>query len=168
MKFKIIVICAVLLSSVFRIDAQTIKVIEKIKALKILSSTREDLRKIFSEAKNDEDFYAESFYLKEGEIFAQYSVGLCGENNKTGWHVPEWTITSIWFELGKPFNPQKLKIDFTGFKKTSIFDVLGAFEYDNAETGISYSVNTKGRIELIDFSPASKFDYLDCETMTSQ
>jgi hypothetical protein len=91
---------------------------------------------------------------------------LCGENNKTGWHVPEWTITNIWFEPEKPFNPQKLKINFAEFKKTSIYDVPGAFENEDEKSGVSFFVTPKGKIELIDFSPTSEFNYLDCETMT--
>lgn len=168
MIFKTILICAVLLSLVCQNQAQTIKVIEKIKTLKILSSTRDDLRKAFGEAKDNDYPYTESFYLKEGKITADYSVGLCGENNKIGWHVPEWTITRIWFDPEKPLDPQQLKIDFTGFKKTEVFDVPGAFEYEDKKSGIGYSVTRQGKIEFISFDPPTEFNYLDCESMIPQ
>lgn len=52
-----------------------------------------------------------------------------------------------------------------GFKKSSIFDVPGAFNYENQKLGIEYSVTTKGKIEFITFGPPIEFNYLDCESM---
>ena len=143
--------------------------LKKIKNITLLSSTRDDVIKIFGHPKNENGSSLEYFFVKDGEISVQYSVGKCkttiieGKETIQGWNVPDWTVVDIAFSPNKNSKYKKHKHNFTGFKSSPVYDFPNARVYENDELGVRYSINSKGMVELITFYPADKYDYLYCK-----
>lgn len=163
MKLKLYFLFVLMLTLSYSIFAQEYEWFRKIKSIIVISSTREDVIKVFGQPKDVTRKYNVSYNLTEGKMDVEYSTGLCGLNKKKGWNVPEFTVTRIFFFPSKPFIPKELGVDLTEFRKYEVSDVPGSFEYENEEIGIDYSVTTKGKIEGIEFYPPSKYDYLYCK-----
>lgn len=134
----------------------------KIKSIDVLISTRKDIIKLFEEPKNSNYPYFESYQLKEGKMNVEYSKGFCNGEKKDAWNVTEFTVTRIFFTPNRPVTPEMLGINPTEFHKYEIEDVPGAFEYENDETGIDFTLKTTGKIEIIVFNPQKKYDNLYC------
>ncbi len=106
--------------------------------------------------------------MEEGEISVQYSrkcrtIIVEGKEVVEGWNIPEWTVTTISFSPNKKLTLKKLKIDVAGFNSYPVSDSRDARVYENDELGIEYGIGSKGKIELITFYPASKYDNLHCK-----
>ncbi len=141
----------------------------KIKNIKPLVSTREDVIKMFGEPLEKERIsYGKYYDFKDGRMNVIYATGLCvtkledGKENVYGWNVPEWTVIDVSFTPKKRINPKKLNINLDEFEKEEVWDVPGSFEYLNNELGI-YANIYKGKLETISFYPAKKYDYLQCK-----
>ena len=165
MKFRIIISILILAVFDFSVSAQESEVLSKLKKINLLKSTRDDIIRVFGEPEISTYPYFKSYSLKDGKVDIEYSTGLCGNKNKDGWNVPEFTVTRIFFDFKKPPNPKKyLNIHSKDFRKYPIKDVPGAFIYENEKIGIDYSITRKGKIESVTFYPAQKYDHLYCET----
>lgn len=168
MRVKIIFLLGLLIFSSQLVFGKEPEWLKKMKSLTLLSSTRDQVIKIFGQPENDNRSYLENFVLEDGRISVQYSTGKCkttiidGKEVKQGWNVPEWTVVNVYFSPNKRFKPEKLKISFTGFRSYPISDVPNAVVYENDELGVDYSL-TKGKIEFITFRPPEKLSYLHCE-----
>ncbi len=128
-----------------------------------MSSTRDDVIRIFGQPKDSTFQYYKSYDLKEGKVEIEYSRGLCGDKKKEGWNVPEFTVTRIFFNFTKPINPKNFPISSTEFRKYPISDVPDAFTFENEEEGINYFMTSTGKIADIEFYPSNKYDYLFCD-----
>lgn len=140
----------------------------RIKSIKPLVSTRDDVIKMFGEPSDkDRISYGEHYDFKDRRMEIIYETGLCvtkiedGIPKVYGWNVPEWTVIDVSFTPKKRINPKKLNINFDEFKKEEVWDVPGSFEYLNNELGI-YANIYKGKLETISFYPAKKYDDLYC------
>lgn len=163
MKLKLYFLFGLILTLNCSVFAQEPEWFKNIKNIVVMSSTREDVTKLFGQPENSNSQYFKYYDLKEGKLSVEYSRGLCSDEKKEGWNVPEFTVTRIFFDFYKPVNSKKLPIDSTGFRKYPIKDVSGAFIYESDEKGIDYSVTSEGKIESITFYPSNKYDHLFCE-----
>lgn len=141
----------------------------KIKTIKPLFSTRDDVIRVFGEPLGKKKpSYGEKYDLEEGRMSVIYEIGPCetkiedGVEVVYGWNVPEWTVIVISFTPNKRINPKKLNINFDNFDSEEIADVPGAIHYENYKTGVGYTVY-KGKIETISFQAEGKYNHLQCK-----
>lgn len=162
MKIKLMFSFLIVLTFSLSGFAQEPEWLVKIRKVVLLTSTREDVAKIFGKPYQSINPYFVFYKTKDGKITIEYSRGLCSNKEEEGWNVPEFTVTRIFLDFKEPqsFNTFPIKID--EFYKHPVSDVPDAFSYENDESGISYPVTPKGIIKDIEFYPSSKFDYLHC------
>ena len=141
--------------------------LRRMKEIKLLSNTREDINKFLGDPVDDEkENYLWYYDFPEGRMAITYQSKQCvapPENNGklVGWKVPEWTVVEVSFSPDKYIKPKTLNINFEDFTSKPIYDYPEASEYRNDELGIDYVLN-KGKIEYITFRPSKKFAHLQC------
>ncbi|MEP7149085.1 MAG: hypothetical protein ABI857_09405 [Acidobacteriota bacterium] len=141
----------------------------KMKKIKLLTDSYEDVVTLLGTPVDGtvERELSEYFDLPDGRLWVGFASGLCvvtpySGGAPTGWKVPEWKVTSVSFRPNRPISLKKLKLDFSGYVKSPIDDVPGAFIYRNDALGVEYSVTSRRKIEEIEFFPSTKFAYLQC------
>lgn len=107
------------------------------------------------------------FNLPEGRIFVGFASGLCvvtpySDGKPIGWNVPEWTVIEMSFTPNKPLSRKMIPFDLTTFRKSPFRDSPGAYMLANRELGIDLSMNSKGKITLVGFSPTQKLESMHC------
>jgi hypothetical protein len=183
---KRIILCSVmLLLSANALLAKDPKWLRKMKQVKLLSDTYEDVIKIMGKPAggSSEREHIEYFDFKEGRMTILYSLGVCkqrgvkGLQAMSGWKIPEFTVVKVSFSPDKHISPKKSFIKLNGFTKKPVKyaddysdgatpdDHRRApfqFEYDNNELGIQY-FEEYGKISEFTFFPSEQFDYLRCD-----
>ena len=167
MKLKILILITLVLLSNQMIFGQEPDWMKKMKSITLLSSTRDDVNKLLGQPRGNRISYLE-YYVLEGEISVQYSskcrtIIVEGKEVVEGWNIPEWTVTTISFSPNKKLTLKKLKFDVTGFNSYPVLDSRGAKIYENDELGIEYGIGYGGKLDLITFYPANKYDNLHCK-----
>lgn len=142
---------------------------ETIKKIKLLSSTDEDIAKLFRKPVrvSSERKYAEYVDTSDGRFFFGYASGLCvvteySAGKPMGWKVPEWTVIDMSFTPLKGFKPRRLPFSSAGFRSYEVHDVPGAYVHESDALGISYSVHRNGKVESISFDPPVSMNHLHC------
>lgn len=175
---KIILCLILLLLSASSLLAKDPEWLQKMKQVKLLSDTYEDVVRIMGKPDDGsiEKEYSEYFDFKEGRMFALFEMGCRvtqDSNGKlSGYKVPEYTVVEISFSPNKHISLKKSFITLNGFSKipvkysenATINDMRRApylFEYENDELGIYY-FEEYGKISEIRFYPSKQFDYLNC------
>ena len=142
---------------------------QKVKQLRLLSSTYEDAVRILGTPSDgtSERELSEYFDLKEGRVFVAFENGKCVisslSGKPTGWLVPAWTVVTVGFEPAVPMTKKDLPFKIKGFRKYESSDVRGAFSYENERDGLSFFVKRNGNIEDVSFNPPSSMDHLLCK-----
>ncbi len=137
----------------------------KMKQIKLLSDTYDDVVKLVGKPAEDgiEKDTSEYFDFDDGRMSIDFEPGNCGDGMVQGWKVAKWTVTGIMFSPEKWLEPKQLGIkDFKGYKANLIHDGREGIEYVNDELGIEYIVN-QGKVQNVIFRPAKKYDHLRCE-----
>jgi len=179
---KIILSFILLLFSANLVLAKDPVWLQKMKQVKLLSDTYEDVVRIMGKPDDGttEREYAEYFDLKEGRMFVLFEMGcrVTQESNGklSGYKVPEYTVVELSFSPEKNISPKKSFINLSGFTKIPVKyaddysdgatpdDHRRApflFEYRNDDLGIYY-FEEFGKISDISFYPAKQFDNLLC------
>jgi hypothetical protein len=143
--------------------------LDKIKQIKLLESTREDVKRIFDN--NDEESDGEDYSTDDITIYVHYSSGNCGvedEDEDEAWNVPEGKVTEINVILKDPDddseNPKELKIDLSKLDRIKKYEDeededkeedANDFVYYDKENGVSYGLSD-GKIKTIKFTPLEK------------
>lgn len=147
--------------------------LKKMKQIHLLSDTYEDVLKVFGNPIDgtSQRELSEYFDIKEGRVFAHFASGECvvapdSNGRLTGWKVPAYTVIELSFSPNERMKLKKfakeLKLNLKSFRSYEIYDVPGAFIYENDKIGMSFSVDRKGKVESINFYPPEKLDYLYC------
>ena len=110
---------------------------------------------------------AEYFDASDGRYFVLFASGLCGTADYSGgepigWKVPKYTAISISFSPQRKIKATELGLDLRSFKKTEIYDVPGAFSFENEDLGIDFVVKRNGLIEDLGFLPPKAKRHLHC------
>ena len=165
---KIILFFLLLLSSANVVWGKDPAWLEKMRKIKLLSDTYDDVVRLLGEPldRGRGKDTVEYFRFKEGRMWVRFASERCAstiEGEPIGWKVPPYTAIEVSFFPNKWMEPDKLGIkNFRGFTKNPIHEGREGFEYVNDELGIDYTVNG-GRIQDLTFRPAKKFDYLRCK-----
>lgn len=169
MKVRYILCIILLLFSINGIKAQEPDWFTKMKQIKLLSDTREEIKQSLGKPKNNEsEKLSWTYNLSEGNLYILYSTGVCksqaveGLQAIHGWKVPKWTVVEVGFEPNEILKPSRLNINFEEFTSTPVYDIPDAIEYRNDDLGIDYTVY-KGKILDINFRPAKSLNHLICK-----
>jgi len=146
--------------------------LDKIEQIKLLESTRDDVKRIFSEYAEDFEEDEEDEDVEEDEISTEnmrisfsYSLGNCSDDDEEEWNVPKGKVTEISIILEESAKPKALKIDLSKLERIKPYEDDKEDEeaeedpddyvYYDKESGISYGLYD-GEIKNIKFIPAEK------------
>lgn len=136
--------------------------LREIKTIVPFEWTRDDVVRRFGQPSRSIDPYFNEYSLEEGTLFVYYSRGLCSQNPKAQFDVPEFVVTTVEFELKKPRKPKRLGINFVGFEVSHPFDSPNATFFAHESLGITYFVNSRGLIEEVAIHISSNSDVREC------
>lgn len=145
---------------------------DKAKQIKLLESTREDVKKILADFKLDDDAdennesdSRQDFSTKNADIEITYSTGECSdESDDTDiWNVGRGKVTFVEISLNKPLKLKKLKYDISSFRNEQKYaNVEDLYVYHNKDLGVAFLVND-GKIETIHLFPTNSYYSSLCE-----
>ncbi|HLM61467.1 MAG TPA: hypothetical protein VK308_11745 [Pyrinomonadaceae bacterium] len=113
--------------------------VQKVKEIKLLESTRDDVQRAFINYESDDyDFeeHSQDFYSDVADIEVFYSTGKCQENATANeedeeeetrddvaeiWNVAEWTATKIVIDFNEAVKIEDVGYDLSDFKKQKRF-----------------------------------------------
>jgi hypothetical protein len=160
MKKILPILLTVLFCCVFA-SAQPLPELEKVRQIKLLEHTWEDVQKILAEYKlkpQDHRVYVDTFVTENTEIEVYYSEGKCdlGDENFAGWNVAEWLVEEIEITPKKKIQLKELGLNLSKFKKENryINNKVPKLYY-NQETGITL-VSKNNEVETITILPPQK------------
>lgn len=146
-KFLLSLVFALALSS-FAFPQSKFPELDKIKQLRLLASTREDVKKILADYKlnfSSATNHVELFSSTNADIEVRYASGKCSDEWGEDWNVPEWKVRLIHIAISNPIRVEDFGIDLSKYKKERIFgNIKETYKYHKKASGIGYSVNENG------------------------
>lgn len=145
---------------------------QKVKQIKLMTSTRHEVESLFNNPKFEEtskkNWSQKVYYqLEFGQMIVSYSTGKCSkERNMSGYDVVEDTVIRVILNLKKPINMIELDVDLSNFEKYKERD-NDAWIYTNEDLGIQLTGSEKV-IRDLEFFPWSKYEYLSCRSVLQQ
>jgi len=141
--------------------------IAKVRQIKLLVSTRDDVKKILRsyEAGDDSGHY-QVFSNEDLRIEVTYSSGACTddadeEDASEVWNVKVWTVTRIEIEPSEPITLQNAKLDLSMFKKEPRYpDDTDSLVFHDKTSGIAAKTTKEGIETLIFFPPRANSNKL--------
>lgn len=146
---------------------------EKARQIKLLESTRPDVKKIlkgYEYDKSEDEDLTQTFSTKNADVEITFSSGDCSDDadDTDKWNVPKGKVTKIEISLNEPVKLKNFKFDFSDFQKEQKFhDIEDLYVYHNKNLGIAFDVND-GKIETIYFFPTRSFYASLCENEESE
>jgi hypothetical protein len=135
----------------------------RVKNIKIFKTTKDDVIRVFGITSPMSNEHHQIFELEEGQLVVDYSFGDCKSNIRNEWDVAEFVVTAFAFTPSKAVDLDDLGLESMSFKKFPVYDVPGAYYCENIEMGISYGLNRKGKVEILEFYPPAADNYLFCK-----
>jgi hypothetical protein len=144
--------------------------LDKIKQIKLLESTRDDVKRIFSEYTedfeddDDDDIVRDEISTKNIRITFSYSLGSCSDDDEEAWNVAKGKVTEINVLFRKSVKAQDLKIDLSKLERIEKYEKdeddeeeedPDDFVYYDKGKNISYGLED-GEIKNIKFTPSEK------------
>lgn len=138
----------------------------KLKQIKPLISSKQDIERIFASPKirrtfEDDEIEFVLYETSEGKFTVEYSTSKCSSNNKKTYNVEKGIVIRIIFFPKKEEKLSKFKVDKKLLIKTREGDDP-AWHYVNDKFGVDFSV-IKGKVIDVKFYPSSSYDYLKCK-----
>ncbi len=137
--------------------------IEKVKEIKLLESTRDDVRRILADyrvSRLDINGYVEGFSKEDSYFSITYTTGDCSDDPEE-WKVPEWKVAVIEISPKTPFEIEKSGFDLTGFKKERHYaNYPESYIYHNLDTGFLLEINENLIKRIFIIPPRSKSSLL--------
>lgn len=170
---KIVLVVILVLTTNSSLFSATPKWFSKLKQIKLLTTTRQEVEKLFDSPKVTDTYEWDGrkvieYKLKEGELTIVYSRGKCSETNKEGYDVDKDVVIDLDMNLKKDISISELKLDLNGFDRTEIYDLPGVFEYRNENLGEYYAANEfykdgSKKIRKIQFFSSKSQENLKCK-----
>lgn len=164
MKTSILTVAAVLCILSSHVSAQASRdLLLKAQEIKLLESTRDDVRRILVDFHPDDyDDHSQWYRNHLGTIRVSFSEGTCDEdaeeeNETLIWEVGEWKVTRIEIEPDEPVTIDKLGFDLSKFKKEqTYYGVQDEHTYHSKTHGKAIKTNTGGIDTIVFFPPKSQ------------
>ena len=135
--------------------------LDKAKEIKLLESTREDVKKILADYEHDDsddEDYKQYFSTKNAEIEVTFSSGDCSENFSY-WNVSEWVATKI--KITTEDTIKSKDFNFSNFKKEIPDEESPEFyNYHDEKSGIVFEIDEDEIQKIILYPPKSKNSFL--------
>lgn len=137
----------------------------KIRTITLLESTRDDLKKILTGYKSDEEdgktktkkepVYNETFSSKIAEVEIDYTEGDCSDESV--WNLPAGRVKTIEISPEKTIKFADFKMEFSNLRKEQMYaNDEDRFVYHNKNLGVAFHVDD-GEIEKIRLLPTISF-----------
>jgi len=161
MKYLLIIFILALSNSIF---AQSLSYeLDKIRKIKMLESTRGDVKKVLrgyvsDDEEGDEPNSSQTFSYEKIDVEISYTSGVCSDDadDTDEWSVAKGRVKSIEISFDAPVKFEDLQYDASDFQKEQRFaDNEDDFVYHDKEKGIVFSVNEDG-IYMIRLFPVKK------------
>lgn len=140
----------------------------KAKEIKLLESTREDVKRILANYEsNDSD--TESFSTQNADITISYSTGDCSSNeNSERWNIPKGKVKFIKIFVYRSVKTDDVGFDFSDFQKETKFEnTKNRFIYRNRSLGVALEV-FENEVETLFLFPAGNNYSLVCDNETGK
>jgi len=152
-------------------NGQTVQVaLDDVEQLKVLVSSREDVRKVLSNYNTtfDDDHY-QSFSNDAVDIQVTYSSGTCSEDEsdeydyEDQWKVGKWVVTRVEMTIDVPTKLENIRVGLKGFSRNLRYpDTPNSMVIFNKSRGLAIKTDD-GFVENIIFFPARTKTNLLCE-----
>ena len=149
----------------------------KVRQIKPLESTREDVKRILNGFKSDideektekaEPIFSETFSRNGTDIEVFYSSGTCSSESDDKWNVPKGKVTQIEIPLNDIVKMQDSFFDFSNFRKEQQFtDIEDLFIYHDKSSGIAFEVDNE-KIKKIHLFPTNSYYSFLCENKKAE
>jgi hypothetical protein len=135
----------------------------KAKEIKLLESTRKDVKRILADYKSDDEDF-ESFTAKNADIEISYSTDCSEEQDEEiAWNVAEGRVSYIEIYPNKPVKIENLGFSVANFQKEQIyFENEDEYIYSNKDFGIAFEVD-ENQVKKIILFPSNSYKSLLCE-----
>ncbi|MGI8669007.1 MAG: hypothetical protein ACR2J3_04065 [Aridibacter sp.] len=136
--------------------------LDKVKQIKLLESTRKDVKRILAEYEddNDDDDYDQRFSNKNAEIKVIFSRGNCADDSAY-WNVSEWVVTGLIIYLENSIKVKDIKLDLSKFKKEEIDKKYPEdYSYHNEDSGILVRIEENEIQTVVFYPPKNKKGFL--------
>lgn len=133
---------------------------EKIKEIKLLESTRDDVKKILVDYKldlsDDERFYQ---LFSKGNNFSftvSYSDGTCGDSES--WNISAWKVVSVEISPKNKVDVENSGFDFSTFTKERHYaNISDSYVYHNRDKGIAFEIANNAIQKIVIFPPKKNY-----------
>lgn len=131
--------------------------LEKVKEIKLLESTRDDVKEIlagYEHDAEDDDDYEQYFSTEKAKVTLTFAKGDCSDE-AAYWNVAEWTVTKIKIEPEDALKSENF--DFSNFKK-EIEDEESpeSYTYHDEKAGIAFVIDEDEVEKIFLYPPKSK------------
>lgn len=146
----------------------------KLRKLKILESTKEEVERMFDNpkivdysnlAKKEKNGWGEKieYKTKEGYLEALYSTGKCAESkSEFGYDVDKETLVELHFYPFDEVSYSKLGFDLNQFDSKPVIDVYNTYSFRNKRLGVEITINNE-KVSSIHFVPSSTQEIYGCK-----
>lgn len=158
MKNFIIFTILLLTLSGFTFAQSRLPELNKVKKIKLLESTRDDVKKILKGYETD-DADAEDFSTANAYIEISYSFGDCSDDSvdTDEWNIPKGKVTKIEISLKEPFTFKDIGISSSSLRKEQrYYDAEDSYIYYDKGLGIGFEVD-EDNIETIYLFPTISY-----------
>lgn len=161
---KIIILILFSLMSCSLVSAQSpLAELDKVKKIKLLESTRDDVLKILADYKldiSDNSGYYQSFSNDKAYITTRYADGNCADDLED-WNVPEWKVTSIEISPKNEIQIEDSGIDFSKLTKERHYaNYPDSYVYHDRDSGMAFEVNENKIQSIVLFPPKENISLL--------
>lgn len=139
----------------------------KLKQVKLMVTTKQEVEKLFNYPEATNTFDGEwskniDYNLKEGKLSVSYSQGKCSEVNTDGYNVEKDVVIGITMYLEEEVSISKLALDLSNFDKREISDLVGVFTYVNENSGEWFN-GTSRKLNDFKLFPSKSKEHLKCK-----
>ena len=143
--------------------------LDKAKEIKLLESTRDDVKRILAgyehDADDDED-YQQYFSTEQAKITVTFSKGDCSDDSAY-WNVSEWTATKI--KITPQDTIKSKNFDFSNFtKETEDEEYPEDYTYHDENLGIVFDIDEEEVQKIVLYPPKSQNGFLCSNENTEQ
>lgn len=133
--------------------------LEKVKEIKLLKSTRDDVQKILADYKledSDDSRHSQRFSTTNANIDVEYSSGQCTDK-WDDWNIAEWKATKIEISPRDSFSLDDLKnvgIKYSKFQREKSFiNIPRRYVYHDKNSGTAFEIRDNDVLTIYLFPP---------------
>ena len=148
--------------------------LDKIRQIKMLESTRDDIKRILlgykSDDENDESDFSQTFSSEKMEVEISYTTGDCSDKaaEMDEWNIPKGKVKLIEITFTDSVTLEDLQLDLSDFKKEQKYsNVKDEFAYYTMDLGIVIYV-TASEVKTFLIFPALKKSSLLCKNRKNE